>query len=121
LPIKCVFKEVVLAFDADDPGEEATAKMAPILAALGAKVRRLTPEGARLEQDAGEARCRGTTRLAVPKAVGVASQQEMLLIDRRWNVRRAIHTMIMPLTLLALTCPTAPPSSRLWVLLSGLP
>lgn len=47
LPIQCAFKEVVLAFDADDPGEEATAKMAPILEALGAKVRRLTPEGAK--------------------------------------------------------------------------
>lgn len=44
LPVKCAFKNVVIAFDADDAGEEGAAKLAPVLESLGAKVRRLVPE-----------------------------------------------------------------------------
>ncbi len=47
LPTKCAFKDVVLAFDADEAGEQGAAKLAPALASLGAKVRRLAPEGAK--------------------------------------------------------------------------
>lgn len=36
----------------------------------------------------------------MPRVVGVASQQEMLLIEGRWNVRRElVPHRIMPLTL----------------------
>lgn len=45
LPLKCAFKDVVIAFDADEAGEEGAAKLAPVLESLGAKVRRLVPEG----------------------------------------------------------------------------
>jgi len=47
LPIKCAFKEVVLAFDGDTAGEEGAAKLSPILESLGARVRRVAPEGAK--------------------------------------------------------------------------
>jgi len=47
LPIRCAFKEVVLAFDADDAGEDGAAKLALVLESLGAKVRRAAPEGAK--------------------------------------------------------------------------
>ena len=47
LPIKCAFKDVVLAFDADGAGEEGAAKLAPVLEVLGAKVSRLVPEKAK--------------------------------------------------------------------------
>lgn len=47
LPLKCAFKDVVIAFDADDAGEEGAAKLAPLLESLGAKVRRVVPEGAK--------------------------------------------------------------------------
>lgn len=49
LPLKCAFKTVVLALDADDAGEEGAAKLAPILESLGAKVRRLVPEGEKVK------------------------------------------------------------------------
>lgn len=49
LPIKCAFKDVVIAFDADDAGEEGAAKLAPLLESLGAKVRRLVPEGEKVK------------------------------------------------------------------------
>jgi len=47
LPIKCAFKEVVLAFDGDTAGEEGAAKLSPVLESLGAKVRRVAPESAK--------------------------------------------------------------------------
>lgn len=45
LPIRCAFKRVVVAFDADDAGEDGAAKLGPVLESLGAKARRLVPEG----------------------------------------------------------------------------
>lgn len=47
LPIKSAFKEVILAFDGDTAGEEGAAKLSPTLESLGAKVRRVAPEGAK--------------------------------------------------------------------------
>lgn len=47
LPILCAFKQVVIAFDADDAGEKGAAKLGPVLESLGAMVRRLVPEGAK--------------------------------------------------------------------------
>lgn len=47
LPIKCAFKEVVLAFDGDAAGEDGAAKLLPILESLGAKTRRVAPEEAK--------------------------------------------------------------------------
>ncbi len=45
LPIKCGFKEVAVAFDADEAGESGARQLQPLLESLGAKVRRLVPEG----------------------------------------------------------------------------
>jgi len=47
LPIRCAFKEVMLCLDGDIAGEEGAAKLSPILGSLGAKVRRVAPEGAK--------------------------------------------------------------------------
>jgi len=47
LPIKCAFKEVILAFDGDAAGEDGAAKLLPVLESLGAKVRRVAPQGAK--------------------------------------------------------------------------
>lgn len=47
LPIKCAFKEVMLCLDSDAAGEEGAAKLSLILKSLGAKVRRVAPEGAK--------------------------------------------------------------------------
>jgi hypothetical protein len=44
LPIKCAFKSVALAFDADDAGDEGAEKLDKVLSSLGAKPFRLRPE-----------------------------------------------------------------------------
>jgi len=47
LPVKCAFKEVVVAFDGDEAGDEGAAKISSVLSSLGSKVRRAVPEGAK--------------------------------------------------------------------------
>ena len=47
MPVKCAFKEVAIAFDADDAGEEGAARLKPVIESLGAKVRRAVPEDAK--------------------------------------------------------------------------
>jgi Toprim-like len=49
LPGACVFKSVVLAFDNDEngAGDNAAAKLAPVLQSYGAKTARLKPRGAK--------------------------------------------------------------------------
>jgi len=47
LPMKCAFKEVLLAFDGDAVGEDGAAKLAQVLESLGAKVRCMAPQGAK--------------------------------------------------------------------------
>jgi len=47
LPIKCAFKEVILAFDGDATGEEGAAKLAQVLESLGARVHCMGPQGAK--------------------------------------------------------------------------
>ncbi len=47
LPIKCAFKSVALAFDADDAGDAGAEKLSQVLVALGAKPFRLRPEGSK--------------------------------------------------------------------------
>lgn len=44
LSLRCAFEPVALAFDADDAGDQGAAKLAPLLAALGAKPHRLRPD-----------------------------------------------------------------------------
>jgi hypothetical protein len=45
LPIKCAFKQVALAFDADDAGDAGAQKLDGVLSSLGARTFRLRPEG----------------------------------------------------------------------------
>ena len=45
LPIKCAFKSVALAFDADDAGDAGAEKLFKALSSLGAKPFRLRPSG----------------------------------------------------------------------------
>ncbi len=45
LPVRCAFKEVAVAFDADEAGDAGARQLLPLLDSLGAKVRRLAPEG----------------------------------------------------------------------------
>lgn len=45
LPIRCAFKDVILAFDSDEAGDGAATKLGPVLGSLGAKVRRVVPIG----------------------------------------------------------------------------
>jgi len=45
LPVKCAFKSVALAFDADDAGDAGAEKLLKALSSLGAKPFRLRPEG----------------------------------------------------------------------------
>ena len=45
LPIKCAFKNVALAFDADDAGDSGAEKLGNVFSSLGAKPFRLRPEG----------------------------------------------------------------------------
>lgn len=47
LPIRCAFKNVALALDADEAGDAGAQKMEGAFASLGAKVQRLRPEGAK--------------------------------------------------------------------------
>jgi hypothetical protein len=45
LPVKCAFKSVALAFDADEAGDMGAEKLYRVLGSLGAKPFRLRPEG----------------------------------------------------------------------------
>lgn len=45
--VRCVFKTVFLAFDADEAGDEAARYIEPLLSAFGARVHRLRPESAK--------------------------------------------------------------------------
>ena len=45
LPIRCAFKSVALAFDADDAGDAGAARLHLSLSSLGARAFRLRPEG----------------------------------------------------------------------------
>lgn len=45
LPVRCAFKEVAVAFDADEAGEGGAGQLRPVLESLGARVQRLSPEG----------------------------------------------------------------------------
>lgn len=47
LPIRCAFKNVAVALDADDAGDQSSQKLSQVLASLGAKTFRLRPEGAK--------------------------------------------------------------------------
>lgn len=41
----CAFRRVLLAFDADEAGDRAGERLAPLLSSFGAKCERLRPEG----------------------------------------------------------------------------
>lgn len=45
LPVKCAFKNVALAFDADDAGDDGAEKLGKVLSSLGAKPFRVRPQG----------------------------------------------------------------------------
>jgi DNA primase len=45
LPIRCAFKHVALAFDADEAGDAGAQKLDGVLSSLGAQTFRLRPEG----------------------------------------------------------------------------
>lgn len=48
----CAFRRVLLAFDADEAGEGAADKLAPLLGSFGARCERLRPEGFAFGEDA---------------------------------------------------------------------
>ena len=67
LAVRCAFKTVFVAFDADEAGEQGYVQLVPTFEALGSRVRRLVPQGVKDWNEALQAGCDELTDWLAPQ------------------------------------------------------